>query len=143
MRKSFVTRHRAKRWARYGRLVATATVCSMQAAVAQQNDDTGPVIYATEAPGVVRIHAVGVKADGSMDGEDGSGFVISRSGYVLTASHVIPDDAKYTTLILGVHSVRQQRMQSRPVSNSSSGAIPTTWRCSGSSRRPRVLRSFL
>ncbi|WGS19232.1 MULTISPECIES: serine protease [unclassified Bradyrhizobium] len=73
----------------------------MQAAVAQQNDDTGPVIYATEAPGVVRIHAVGVKADGSMDGEDGSGFVISRSGYVLTASHVIPDDAKYTTLILG------------------------------------------
>jgi S1-C subfamily serine protease len=84
-----------------GWLAATATACLTQAAMAQQTSDAGPVIYATEAPGVVRIHAVGVTSDGSMGGEDGTGFVISRSGYVLTASHVIPDDAKYTTLILG------------------------------------------
>jgi Trypsin-like peptidase domain len=78
-----------------------ATICLTQVALAQQTGDTGPVIYTAEAPGVVRIHAVGVTTDGSMDGEDGTGFVISRSGYVLTASHVIPDDAKFTTLILG------------------------------------------
>ncbi|WP_198029381.1 serine protease [Bradyrhizobium sp. WSM3983] len=81
--------------------IAAAAICLTQPAWAQQNGDTGPVIYATEAPGVVRIHAVGVTEDGSMGGEDGTGFVISRSGYVLTASHVIPDDAKYKTLILG------------------------------------------
>jgi hypothetical protein len=91
----------AHRRAGFGWLAAMAIACVMPAAMAQQTGDAGPVIYATVAPGVVRIHAVGVTADGSMGGEDGTGFVISRSGYVLTASHVIPDDAKYTTLILG------------------------------------------
>ncbi|WP_375157864.1 serine protease [Bradyrhizobium sp. RDT46] len=91
----------ARRSDRFGWLAAAAVLCLTHAASAQQNGDTGPVIYATEAPGVVRIHAVGVTEDGSMGGEDGTGFVISRSGYVLTASHVIPDDAKYKTLILG------------------------------------------
>ncbi|ABE64438.1 peptidase S1 and S6, chymotrypsin/Hap [Nitrobacter hamburgensis X14] len=85
----------------FGWLAAAAILCLTQAALAQQNGDSGPVIYAMEAPGVVRIHAVGVAEDGSMGGEDGTGFVISRSGYVLTASHVIPHDAKYKTLILG------------------------------------------
>jgi Trypsin-like peptidase domain len=91
----------ARRNDRFGWLAVAAVLSLTQSASAQQNGDTGPVIYATEAPGVVRIHAVGVTADGSMDGEDGTGFVVSRSGYVLTASHVIPDDAKYKTLILG------------------------------------------
>lgn len=89
------------RAARLSWLAAAAALRLTQAASAQQNSDTGPVIYATEARGVVRIHAIGVTEDGSMGGEDGTGFVISRSGYVLTASHVIPDDAKYKTLIVG------------------------------------------
>ncbi|TPI99568.1 serine protease [Mesorhizobium sp. B2-8-1] len=65
------------------------------------DDDPGPAIYATEAPGVIRIRAVGVKSDGTMDGEDGTGFVISSNGYLLTANHVIPQDAAYTQLIIG------------------------------------------
>src|SRR3954469_23444585 len=69
--------------------------------LAQQIGDPGPEIYAIEAPGVVRIHALGTNADGILAGEDGTGFVISATGYVLTASHVIPDDTKYTAVIIG------------------------------------------
>lgn len=65
------------------------------------DDDPGPAIYAAEAPGVIRIRAVGVKSDGTMDGEDGTGFVISSNGYLLTASHVVPQDEAYTRLIIG------------------------------------------
>jgi S1-C subfamily serine protease len=83
------------------RMAAVATLGLMRASAAAQTGDAGPAIYANEATGVIRIHAVGVKADGSMEGSDGTGFVVSQSGYVLTASHVIPDDTKFTTLILG------------------------------------------
>lgn len=65
------------------------------------DDDPGPAIYAAEAPAVIRIRAVGVKSDGTMDGEDGTGFVISSNGYLLTASHVVPQDEAYTRLIIG------------------------------------------
>jgi S1-C subfamily serine protease len=45
-------------------------------------------IYALRAPGVVTIFAVYGSGDGAQTAQ-GSGFVVSRNGYILTNSHVI------------------------------------------------------
>ena len=46
-------------------------------------------IYATRSPGVVTIFAVFGAADNPTEEAQGSGFVISPKGYILTNSHVI------------------------------------------------------
>jgi 2-alkenal reductase len=47
-------------------------------------------IFATRSPGVVTIFAFfGDPASGTVEGAQGSGFVISSKGYILTNSHVI------------------------------------------------------
>ena len=63
--------------------------------------DTGTLVYKRSAPGVMLIRAFGVREDDTMYGEVGSGFVIGDAGLVLTASHVIPDEKKFKTLIIG------------------------------------------
>jgi S1-C subfamily serine protease len=83
------------------RWIAVATFVLASSAAGQQPNDSGPAVYKSEAPGVLLIRAAGVKADGSMTAEVGTGFAISQSGYVLTASHVIPEGAQYKTLIIG------------------------------------------
>jgi 2-alkenal reductase len=54
-------------------------------------------IYAARSPGVVTVYAFFDKAD--PHGAQGSGFVVSESGYILTSAHVITDagDAAKTT----------------------------------------------
>jgi S1-C subfamily serine protease len=81
--------------------ITIATFSVAYSAAGQQPNDSGPAVYASEAPGVMLIRAAGVKADGSMTAEVGTGFAISQSGYVLTASHVIPQGAQYKSLIVG------------------------------------------
>jgi S1-C subfamily serine protease len=81
--------------------ITVATFSLACSAAGQQPNDNGPAVYASEAPGVMLIRAAGVKADGSMTAEVGTGFAISQSGYVLTASHVIPEGAQYKTFIIG------------------------------------------
>ena len=63
--------------------------------------DDGPMVYGLSAPSVMIIRAFGVRADQTMDGETGSGFVISEDGFVLTASHVIPDEKNHKSIIIG------------------------------------------
>src|SRR5215218_9498661 len=46
-------------------------------------------IYAQRSPGVVTIFAVFGEADNPVEESQGSGFVISPKGYILTNSHVI------------------------------------------------------
>jgi 2-alkenal reductase len=49
-------------------------------------------IYASRSPGVVTIYSFfGDPASDSVQGAQGSGFVISSKGYILTNSHVITD----------------------------------------------------
>ena len=54
-------------------------------------------IYAARSPGVVTVYAFFDKTD--PHGAQGSGFVVSESGYILTSAHVITDagDAAKTT----------------------------------------------
>jgi S1-C subfamily serine protease len=54
-------------------------------------------IYAARSPGVVTVYAFFDKSD--PHGAQGSGFVVSESGYILTSAHVITDagDAAKTT----------------------------------------------
>jgi 2-alkenal reductase len=46
-------------------------------------------IYAERSPGVVTIYSAFAQGPGSSELAQGSGFVVSRDGYVLTNSHVI------------------------------------------------------
>jgi len=54
-------------------------------------------IYAERAPGVVTVYAYfGDPASSATDGAQGSGFVISSKGYILTNSHVITNAGETT-----------------------------------------------
>ncbi len=85
----------------FGRWIFLTMLGASSPTVAQELADRGPAVYTGAAPGVMLIRAVGIKTDQSMTSEVGSGFVISSDGYVLTASHVVPEGVQYKTLILG------------------------------------------
>ncbi|VWD46794.1 2-alkenal reductase [Burkholderia contaminans] len=80
-------------------IVALGSLCNVSLALGAASD-LGPLIYANEAPAVVLIRAAGVKSDDSVVSETGTGFLINDSGYVLTASHVVPDDADLKNLVV-------------------------------------------
>ena len=123
-------------------VVAPASPCARRARLRRRPSTAAfdpQALYAARATGVVTIYA-NLGVDG---GSQGSGFVVSRDGVILTNAHVITNAAEARTGVEGARAVYVEFSDGERVSAelSSAGISSATSASSGSRRRTTRSRS--